>query len=182
MNIDFDKVAGIVKYQIIRLILCGKVTGSRAVRFSRKATIKARKGAHIVIGFRVSMSANSVVSATENADITIGAGTGINYNTVVVARKKINIGNNVLIGPNVAIYDHNHIFNQKEQMKDLGYKTASVIIEDNVWIGANVVILKGVTIGTGSVISAGTIISENIPANSLVTMKRELSIAPIEYR
>lgn len=182
MRIDLDTILGLIKYQWIRFNKKKCISGEKLIRFSKSATIKTGKGSRVNIGHKVSLGKNTVVSATENAMILIGAGTGLNYNTVVIAREKITIGKDVLIGPNVAIYDHNHIFNQRKHMKDLGYKTSPIFIGDNVWIGANVVILKGVTIGSGSVISAGTIVTQNIPPNSLVSGCREMNIQEIIYK
>lgn len=182
MKIDYDVFIGIFKYQIMRLIMRTRLNGDILVRFSKRATIKVQKGAHIIIGHRVSLSRNTIVSATQNAHISIGTGSGVNYNTVIIAREKILIGKNVLIGPNVAIYDHNHIFDQKEIIKNSGYKTSPIIIEDNVWIGANAVILKGVNIGTGSVIAAGTVVTKDIPPNTLVSNNREICIKEINYK
>ena len=54
------------------------------------------------------------------------------------------------------------------------YKTGAVIIEDNVWIGANTVILRGTHIGANSVIAAGSIIRGNVPNNTVVYQKREI--------
>ena len=102
----------------------------------------------------------------------------IGYNNVIVAREQITLGNHVMLGANVCIYDHDHVFRQPGVMRDLGYTTAPVTIGDNVWIGAGVMILKGVTIGSGSVIAAGTLVNQDIPENSLVYNRRELVIKP----
>ena len=177
-----DNILGIIKFQIMRIFLGKKLRIDGLVRFSRSATIKARTGANICIGNKCSISSNSIISATANAMVIIGRGTGINYNSVIVAREKIVIGNNVLIGPNVSVYDHNHIFNQNKEIKYSGYKTAPIVIEDNVWIGANTVILKGVKIGTGSVVAAGSVIDRDIPAKSIVKNNRDLLIDNIKFR
>lgn len=182
MLINFDTLLGTIKYQLIRIIMGKRLQGNAIVRFSKDSTLKAQKGAKIFIERGVSFSRNTIVSATENANIHIGTRSGLNYNAIVVAREEIVIGANVLIGPNVAIYDHNHIFNQKIQMKNLGYRTAPIVIENNVWIGANVVILKGVTIGSGSVIAAGTVVTKDIPTNSLVRRDEKLCIEEINYK
>lgn len=84
----------------------------------------------------------------------------------------IKIGNKVVIGPNVTIMggDHNtsvigkYIFDvSNKRVED----DQPVIIEDDVWIGCNVTILKGVVIGSGSVIAAGSVVTKSIPSNSV---------------
>ena len=59
---------------------------------------------------------------------------------------------------------------------DNEYKIGSVVIEDNVWIGAGVIILRNTTIGKNCIIGAGTIVKGNIPNNTIVTTNREINI------
>ena len=56
------------------------------------------------------------------------------------------------------------------------FKTAPVVIGSNVWIGANTVILRGTVIGDNCVIGAGCVVRGEIPANSVVTQKRETEL------
>lgn len=97
----------------------------------------------------------------------------INRNCTIVSLGEILIENNVTIGPNVCIYDHDHNF-KKEKNGDFIVK--KVIIKENVWIGANVSILKGVTIGENAVIGAGTVVTKDVLPNSIYTNKNNLSI------
>lgn len=100
---------------------------------------------------------------------SIGNNCFINRNCVISVHERIEIGNNVTIGPGTYIYDHDHDGKG-------GYVTAPVVIQDGVWIGANCVILKGVTIGRGSMISAGCIITKDVPENVTVIQKRKTEI------
>lgn len=58
--------------------------------------------------------------------------------------------------------------------RDQPTTTAPVYIGDNVWLGANVVVLKGVTIGDNAVIAANSVVSKDVPANMLFHEKRDL--------
>ena len=78
-----------------------------------------------------------------------------------------------MFGPFVTLHDHDHVYKTKENMKTSGYITKPIIIEDDVWIGGNVVILKGVTIGKGSVIAAGTVVTKDIPPHTIIYNKRQ---------
>ena len=79
------------------------------------------------------------------------------------------IGCNVMIGPEVLILKHNHNFSSLEiPMRLQGIKKAiPVSIEDDVWIGARVIILPDVKIGQGSIIGAGAVVTKNIPPYSI---------------
>lgn len=100
----------------------------------------------------------------EDAEINIGEGVGAN-GSVIVSAKKIEIGDNVLIGFNCYIADtDSHPVDPITRHTGLP-DTSPVKIEDNVWLGANVVVLKGVTIGENSVIGSNSLVLSNIPAN-----------------
>ena len=99
-------------------------------------------------------------------NISIGNNCYINFNVTMIDDGKIEIGNNVLIGPNVTISTVNHPLAYEERIKNKIY-VKNVIIEDNVWIGANCVILPGVKIEKNSVIGAGSVVTKNIPSNVL---------------
>ena len=76
----------------------------------------------------------------------------------------IYIGNNVLIGPNVTIDAGTHPIHPELRRKVAQFNL-SVVIENNVWIGAGVIILPGVRIGKNSVIGAGSVVTKDIPSN-----------------
>lgn len=101
------------------------------------------------------------------AQLSLGAKTYVNRNSCIVSKESISIGEHVDIGPNVCIYDHDH--NPKSET---GFVTAPIVIGNRVWIGAGSIILKGVTIGENAVIAAGSVITHDIPANSIVYQKR----------
>lgn len=90
----------------------------------------------------------------------------LNYNVTIIDDSDVYIGSHVMIAPNVVISTASHPLEP-----ELRYKSAEfnkpIIIEDNVWIGANAVILCGVHIGKNSVIGAGSIVSRDIPENVL---------------
>jgi acetyltransferase-like isoleucine patch superfamily enzyme len=113
--------------------------------------------------------------------ILIGDYCYIGTNTNIWSAKNITIGNRVLIAHNCNIFDndthpinpakrHEH-FKQiisKGHPRQLFLNEADVIIEDDVWIGANSIILKGVTIGKGAIISAGSVVTRNVESYAIV--------------
>lgn len=112
--------------------------------------------------------------------LSIGNNVSFNRNCIVVCRKEIQIGDNVIFGPGVTIYDHDHIFSVEGIQP--GFRHGSVVIEKGCWIAANVTILRNTHIGEGCVIGACAIVQGNIPPRSLVTSDRELKIVHIEKR
>ena len=87
-----------------------------------------------------------------------------NFNLTLVDDTYIYIGNSVMIGPNVTIATAGHPIDP-DLRRDVAQFNMPVRIGDNVWIGANSVVLPGVTIGENSVIGAGSIVTKDIPAN-----------------
>lgn len=79
------------------------------------------------------------------------------------------MGRNILVGPNVVIRTANHNFNDKDRpINEQGHNYANIKVADNVWIGANSVILGGVTIGKGAVIAAGAVVNKNVEPFTIV--------------
>ena len=108
--------------------------------------------------------------------ISIGENTFINTNAVFLDCNKIDIGKNVLIGPNVQIYTATHPVSASDRIirntesNQAPYKTQAlpVSIGDNCWIGGNTVILPGVSIGNNVTVAAGSLVTKDIPDNKLV--------------
>lgn len=148
-------VMAFIKKLIYRMISGGKV------RFGRKTTF--RHNFHIM---------------TENGgSVKIGDNCFFNNGCSINSLKKVTIGDGTIFGENVHIYDHNHKFRSEEDsIKSQGYSVEEVNIGNHVWIGTNVVILKGVTIGDNSVIGAGSVIENDIPKNSIVTCSKNIEI------
>jgi len=99
-------------------------------------------------------------------NIHIGSHFLANYNFTVLDMVDVHIGDNVMIGPNVLITTVGHTLSPKGRREKMGV-TSPVNIGNDVWIGANVVILPGVTIGNNVVIGAGAVVTKDIPDNSL---------------
>lgn len=102
-------------------------------------------------------------------EISIGSNVFISNNFHISARN-LQIGNNVMIGPNLVIECDNHLFTlpgktmyETRQERKIG----SITIENDVWIGANVIILPNSRIAEGSVIGAGSIVTKELPPYSI---------------
>lgn len=106
------------------------------------------------------------IECLPNAVLEIGHKSYINHDSEIRCRERITIGNNVSIAYNVLIQDSDYhtTYDDNGNPKP---QTLPIVIEDNVWIGANVIILKGVTIGEGSIVAAGSVVTKSIPSYSL---------------
>lgn len=90
-----------------------------------------------------------------------------NYNLTILDIAPVNIGNNVMIGPNVDIYTVNHPMIAQGR-REYKAQASPVNIGNDVWIGGKTTICPGVTIGNNVVIAAGAVVTKDIPDNSLV--------------
>ena len=87
-------------------------------------------------------------------------------NVTMLDGAKITIGNNVLIGPNTQFYCASHDLNYRNR-RNWAAIWDSITIENDVWVGGNVVINQGVTIGARSVIAANSVVNCDVPPDSL---------------
>ena len=87
-----------------------------------------------------------------------------NFNLTLVDDTHIYIGDNVMFGPNVTLCTAGHPI-EPELRRQVYQYTFPIHIEENVWIGAGVIVLPGVTIGKNSVIGAGSVVTRDIPEN-----------------
>lgn len=110
------------------------------------------------------------IEVRDTAILIIGNNVGMSDSTIS-CHEKIIIGDNVLLGVGCQIRDtDNHSLNFQDRINGLDWKnkkTAPIIINDNVFVGANSIILKGVRIGKNSIIGAGSVVSKNIPENEI---------------
>ena len=125
-------------------------------------------GKNVRIGMNCSFSGIANIAVGDN--VSLGFGTRF-----LTTRAKVSIGNHVMFGPGVSIITGNHrtdvVGKYMDEIRDtdkLPENDKDVIIKDDVWIGANSIILMGVTVGRGSVISAGSVVTKDVPPYSIV--------------
>ena len=108
---------------------------------------------------RIGLYHTCMLTTEDNAVLEIGRGSGFS-GVSIWCFKRIVIGNNVRVGANVTIMD-----GDAHQDDPRAGMNKDVLIEDNVWIGANTMVMKGVTIGKNALIGAGSIVTKDIPSN-----------------
>lgn len=135
--------------------------------------ITMERGAELRIGKNFKMRDGAKIRVRKEAVCVIGNNSSVNCNNMIACRNRIEIGDDVQLSPNVQIYDHDHDFRAEGGMKAKKYKTSPVKIGNNVWIGANTVILRGTEIGDDCVIGAGCVLKGVYEPGLVVVQKRE---------
>lgn len=123
-----------------------------------------KKKGKIVIGKKANFRTGVHLRAQNGGCLTIGNNFFANNNVSITALESVTIGDNVRMANNVVIVDHDHDYKNDNSK----FLTAAVSIGDNVWIGANAVILRGVTIGDNAVVAAGSVVNKDVPEGTLV--------------
>ena len=124
----------------------------------------------ITIGDCVSIMQYSHLYAHNEGQITIKNNVSINSNVQLGAAEhgKIILGDNVLIGPNTVLRASNHKFERVDvPIRNQGHSGGSIVVDDDVWISANVVILPDIHIGKGAVIAAGAVVTKDVPSYAI---------------
>lgn len=98
-----------------------------------------------------------------DAGVRLGSDCVVGPGSIIYGARPVTVGNNVLMGARVTLIPHDHPHDRGALIQDQGMVGDPITIEDNVWLGANVVVLKGVTIGTGSVVGAGSVVIRDVP-------------------
>lgn len=168
------------KILIIKILFFKKIRISYFCNFHGRFEITVKgKETHLIIPRTITTRNGFACRVSGGGYAKIGENCFFNYNCMIASMKKIIIGDNCIFGNNVTIIDHDH--NYKSSNRKHEYLSSEILIGENSWIGANVVILRGTKIGKGCVIGAGTVVRGVIPDNSLVTGSKELNVKSINY-
>ena len=131
--------------------------------------------AHLEIGQDVTFCSFTSLEVLSGAQLCLGNRVFVNEHSSIRCTQSITIGKDTMLGDGVRIFDHNHQYSNYHVEK-ISLNSSPIHIGKNCWIGANTIILKGVTIGDNVIIGANSLILKDIPANSIVTSKEELTI------
>lgn len=145
------------------------ISKNTMIRYDSIDKIQVGKG--VLICEYTLLAARGASYSTQNSSLTIGDNTFIGeFNNIRATGGEIRIGNNCNISQHCTLVASNHSIakgiNISEQRWD--ETKVGIFIGNDVWIGANSVILPGVTIGDGAVVGAGSVVTKNIPANAIV--------------
>lgn len=124
---------------------------------------------NISVGSEIYIVDRAIIRSIEGA-LTIGSRFALNGGARLVADcGEINIGNDVMIGPNVVVRASNHCSDRTDiTIWEQGQTGGRIVIGDDVWIGANAVLLSQVTIGSHVIIAAGAVVTKDVPDFAVV--------------
>ncbi len=103
---------------------------------------------------------------TGGVDISVGLNVFVNQNCTFYDLGGLDIADDVMIGPNVSIVTSGHPMEPSQRRASVIAKP--IVIERNVWIAAGATVIGGVTIGENSVVAAGSVVTKDVPPNTLV--------------
>jgi acetyltransferase-like isoleucine patch superfamily enzyme len=130
--------------------------------------VKSADAEGIFLGENVILERNCHISTSYVGYIRINKNSSIGVGTQIWGAGGVDIGENVLIGGNTFISTVNHnIGDTEKSIMEQGSTLKAIKIENDCWLGANVIVLPGVTIGEGSVIGAGSVVTKDIPSYSI---------------
>ena len=128
---------------------------------------------HIVLGERVhvwnDVRLHALDPVGDAITISIGDDSSVHARTHISAVRDVTIGRNVLIAPNCYVTDHDHYWLDPADPPRSSSRLvhAPTFIDDHVWLGEKVSVLKGVTIGRNSIIGANSVVTRDIPPYSI---------------
>lgn len=163
---------GAIKMTWTKLFHLRSFSGPVISLVSPHTEITMDRGAELRIGRFFKMRDGAKIRVRKNAVCIIGNNSSVNCNNMIACHERVVIGDGVQFSPNVQIYDHDHDFRAEGGLNAGKFRTSPVVIGNNVWIGANTVILRGTEIGDDSVIGAGCVIKGKYPAGCVVVQKR----------
>ena len=162
-------IIGIIKIVLYKIFYRKRISFKTIPVIYKTFNIAIKRDSSLIIGKKMKARNNVSFRIYDGGNVIIGDNCFFNDCCSVNCQQKIIIGKNVMFGQNVMLFDHDHDY--KNDIKDFIKKP--IKIGNNVWIGANSIILKGVTIGDNSVIAAGTIVREDVGSNTLYYQERE---------
>ena len=170
MEIYWRVLVSLPKVLMYKIKYAGKCTMPWIQAFGHHTELKIKNGT-ARFG-KEQITRGNAVFRVEGGELVVGDKCFFNQNVSITCKKNIVIGDRCQIANNVVIVDHDHAGSENWG----SYVETPVVIGNDVWIGANVVIMRGTTIGDRAVIGAGSIVKGNVPAGKVFYQKRETII------
>ena len=172
---------GLIKCVYLKVVRREAFSSTIINLISPGTEITVDRGGELHIGKIMKMRGGSKLRVRKGAKVVIGDYFSMGNRCIITAYKSVTIGNEVQFGPGVLVYDQDHDLGVEGGLAAKKFKISPITIGNNVWIGANAIILRGTTIGDNCIVGAGCVIKGDFPANSLIVQKRETTIKKISY-
>lgn len=140
----------------------------KLVGFGKSIRLNIGRDTRLFIGRRVFFDDFCSIELHNESCLEIKKGVQFNRFCVISARKKIQIGEDTIFGPNCKIYDHNHRFDLVSPVEKSKFTCSPVAIGKGCWFGSNVVICAGAKIGDYCVIGANAVVRGTVSSGTLV--------------
>lgn len=130
---------------------------------------RTRDGGYVELRDGVALYGDTIIETIANGNVIIGEETHIQPRCQLTAAKaSIIIGKRVEIAVNCSFFPFNHAMIDGERIRELPLVSrGDIVIDDDVWLGAGVIVLDSVHIGEGAAIGAGAVVTRDIPANAI---------------
>jgi acetyltransferase-like isoleucine patch superfamily enzyme len=123
--------------------------------------LRNRENGTIVFENNVTIESDCRFVAARDGILKIGQQSVVTTGAIFNGGEDLVIGRNCIIGPRCSINANEHVFLKDTPVRDAGFIHAPVHIEDDCWLAANVIVMKGVTLARGSVIGAGSVVTRS---------------------
>lgn len=167
-----------IRMAFLNAVHMGNVNASLVQNINPSTEIAVGIGSKLTLKHSV-FTRRNVSFRVEGGELTIGT-SFFNQGCAITCMDNIQIGDNCLFGPNVVVVDHDHEYRYTDERRGNHYRKAPISIGNNVWIGANVTILRGTQIEDGAVIGAGCVIRGKVEKNTVVVNKQDIHIKNIQ--
>ncbi|MCI8402380.1 MAG: acyltransferase [Lachnospiraceae bacterium] len=160
INLVILKYRGVRREENVKIHGIIKIYGHGTIKIGKNTIINSSMDANPIGG-----DSRTIFSLKSDAELSIGEDSGIS-NTAIVCHSRVTIGSRVRIGGGTKIYDtdfHSLSFEERMDYATETVNTKPVSIEDDAFVGAHCIILKGVRIGQRSIVGAGSVVTKEIP-------------------
>lgn len=166
-NIKYHNIRALIKSILIKVFYMGRFYIPGVFYIGYRSSIKLiNSNARFNCGRKLHMHDHVVIKV--KGSLSIGERCSINPFSRIIAHERITIGDRVLIAQFVSILDHDHSFSKDYgDIKFDSYISSPITIGNNVWIGDKVTIAKGVNIGNNVIIAANSVVTKDVPGNTL---------------
>lgn len=164
MNFKVKYIAGGFRTIMYKILLQNRICYNSFFQYiGKNCVFSVASNSRVIIGHKNYFTNNIYLGVHDGGILKIGNNNFFNRGITIECLESISIGDNCLFGPNIVVVDHDHKFDNVNQLIcKQGYRKESIQIGSDVWIGANVTICKGVKICDRVVVGANSVVKNSI--------------------